>query len=655
MAFASSKEDISKMECSICTEVFREPRSLNCSHIFCETCIQTWVMRLSADSPQLQGIECPLCREVTKPPKTGLPPDKWASHLQRATTGQLRLKSSTDISFCDPCMLVNERNTARYCCIDCGEKICIDCEKTHKRFRPTRDHKVFELTIDNQRSQLEQMQEIQKLLMCDKHSDKPIEFYCEEDEEVFCSTCAFIDHRSCSDVQEIDNEYDQGKPMRTVKKIFTNMKETLDNYSKIYTSYEKDLNEDHSKLKATVHDAKVKLIKSIERSENKLIAESKAATDAFVHGCRNDLKEIKTRSDYVSLSTNTAQYCLRNDIGKKAHFIVKCKLEKRLDQINEQTGELSADFDSKFKRLKLVDNMDYVFPQTGVLGKMEEYSQILEVPSSNDIREMSEKNNLVPTFDLASPAGQLSKQKSYFVSCDFFTDEIGVFSDQRNRRVVMYSINNNDILAQLKPKSYPWTVVTSGKDVLVSFPDEKKVVVFDEHLRKKRELHLKGMSASFQLELPDTIFTMIQSGIASSPAKFDLISGKPKECLARNLKIEETPDHFHLDEERLYWSCERINTVIAYDYQNDAKEFEYSHSDLVWPTGIDTDFDGNIYICGLKSRNIHVLENGGTLLRVFDLSSYNISPTFIRVSENGEDVIILGDANNTGPFFFKLK
>lgn len=63
------------MACPICFEVYttggsNAPRTLDCSHSFCEGCINRWVEVAPAAAGQIQGgvsprIACPLCRQVT--------------------------------------------------------------------------------------------------------------------------------------------------------------------------------------------------------------------------------------------------------------------------------------------------------------------------------------------------------------------------------------------------------------------------------------------------------------------------------------------------------------------------------------------------------------------------------------------------------------
>ncbi|XP_029557617.1 nuclear factor 7, brain [Salmo trutta] len=110
MATASPLTD--NLRCSICTEVFTEPVSLNCQHTFCKSCIQQSLKALQ---------QCPLCGsclfrdstfEINKPkPKPRLKPkpegvEQSSDHgewRQRTTAGQDMCSKHNEILqlFCD--------------------------------------------------------------------------------------------------------------------------------------------------------------------------------------------------------------------------------------------------------------------------------------------------------------------------------------------------------------------------------------------------------------------------------------------------------------------------------------------------------------------------------------------------------------------------
>ena len=81
MATAASVEDMSTkvieegLTCCLCYELLKEPKVLECPHVFCLECLQKWVKK----KPR---IECPECRYVTVVPQGGLGNLKTNLHVK---------------------------------------------------------------------------------------------------------------------------------------------------------------------------------------------------------------------------------------------------------------------------------------------------------------------------------------------------------------------------------------------------------------------------------------------------------------------------------------------------------------------------------------------------------------------------------------------
>ena len=67
-----------QLECSICYEIFKEPRELPCGHSFCTACLE----RL-ASFGNLEYVDCPSCRKRHKRPSNGFRIDFKAFELFR--------------------------------------------------------------------------------------------------------------------------------------------------------------------------------------------------------------------------------------------------------------------------------------------------------------------------------------------------------------------------------------------------------------------------------------------------------------------------------------------------------------------------------------------------------------------------------------------
>ena len=98
MATASSlvqKLDREFLECGICLDQFKQPRSLPCLHAFCHECLNIWCQKQSE-------IRCPNCNRPTVIPKDGVagfPVQFMVNNLQE-TVGLEKLKVGVQAELC---------------------------------------------------------------------------------------------------------------------------------------------------------------------------------------------------------------------------------------------------------------------------------------------------------------------------------------------------------------------------------------------------------------------------------------------------------------------------------------------------------------------------------------------------------------------------
>ncbi|XP_072027753.1 tripartite motif-containing protein 2-like [Amphiura filiformis] len=144
MATASSASNpnisLSLMEeeltCSICFNLLRDPKELDCLHVFCLQCLQSWVKEPT--------IECPECRHVTTVPHGGLANLKTILRL-KATCMVKKYEEHVDeqkegTPFCPN----HEGERQHFFCVTCGVTVCRDCLVLEHE-RP--QHEIKELKV----------------------------------------------------------------------------------------------------------------------------------------------------------------------------------------------------------------------------------------------------------------------------------------------------------------------------------------------------------------------------------------------------------------------------------------------------------------------------------------------------------------------------
>ena len=123
------------LSCSICLDVFNEPRAFSCLHSFCYACPEGWVKKSKSN----KTICCPSCKVVSPVPSGGLKTIKYnyflADQVKRMNGIDVKsrlkgAKSRQNIRFSvlAPIYCKNHpRNPIDQYCADCDFAVCVTC------------------------------------------------------------------------------------------------------------------------------------------------------------------------------------------------------------------------------------------------------------------------------------------------------------------------------------------------------------------------------------------------------------------------------------------------------------------------------------------------------------------------------------------------
>ena len=180
-----------EVTCSICLNIFTNPKILPCLHTFCFNCLQILWQQADAEGVN-RIINCPQCREkVPLSSVEKLPASFSVSRLVDIVQMQDRLTNEAPPT-CQSC----SRNTrAVACCTPCGIFLCSPCLDVHKTLKVTSSHQINSLDdIKSGKVTVPSMLD-HKQEMCTIHPDKPLELFCKKEECLICLGCAVVNHR----------------------------------------------------------------------------------------------------------------------------------------------------------------------------------------------------------------------------------------------------------------------------------------------------------------------------------------------------------------------------------------------------------------------------------------------------------------------------
>ena len=191
---AVAKQAIKKLEdqltCAICLDDLKNPKLLQCFHVYCKDCLQRLVVQ---DQQGQLSLSCPTCRQSTVLPQatgvSGLQSAFNVHHLLEIKDALEKVKEPQKVK-CDKC---KTPKPATSYCRDCGEFICATCTSVHREWDAFAKHEV--VAMEQFESKVKQLDVLKKVtLYCPLHQGKELELYCETCEELICHNCTVSKH-----------------------------------------------------------------------------------------------------------------------------------------------------------------------------------------------------------------------------------------------------------------------------------------------------------------------------------------------------------------------------------------------------------------------------------------------------------------------------
>ena len=302
MAAKSHAKALKKLEdqltCAICLEAFKDPKLLQCFHVYCKECLERLVV---TDQQGKASVRCPTCRRATLlPPATTVADLQSAFHIHHLFEIQdafEKVKAPQKV-LCGMCK--KDVRTATSYCRDYGEFICATCADVHAQWDMFAKHEV--VGLDEFEKKVKQLDALKKVaLYCSLHQGKELELYCESCEELICHNCTVKKHK--------DHQYD------LVGDIFDEQK---------------------AKITASLEPVEMQL-KALKKAIRKIIANSKA-----VNAKREEVEtEINKKAEDLHNAIELGKAELLRELNEETQKIVK-ELATQKDKLETVETQLTS-------------------------------------------------------------------------------------------------------------------------------------------------------------------------------------------------------------------------------------------------------------------------------------------------------------------------
>ena len=335
MAAKELKKAADNLACSVCYQVFKNPKYLPCYHSFCEECLD----KIQKESK----ITCPECRQEATVPTGGvkaLPNNFLINRLVDELIIKRKVDGEEEVQ-CDRC---EEADPVVSFCLDCGgEFLCHFCHESHKRDKRSRGHKI--LPLAELRSNKDALQIKAKIPPCKEH-DYELKHYCETCDQLVCLYCTMKAHSNHSHdtvknmAEKHRNELE--KITAPIHKMIEGLAEAHDNTDKMgkdlkqrgsevdkeidqyYDGLVQKLMEQKQQTKQQLHDTLSQIEKAISMQLEEI---------EFTQGEVSSVKELKDRleksSDEEALSAKKQMItCMKQLSGKYDEWNISMQCTK---------------------------------------------------------------------------------------------------------------------------------------------------------------------------------------------------------------------------------------------------------------------------------------------------------------------------------------
>ena len=182
--FHNLREEVS---CSVCTNIYTDPKQLPCLHSFCLHCLNQW----HRTSHGRDTIRCPKCQALSRVPDSGDLKDLPTSFYLNGLIDVLAIREcKTSQVKCGNC---DKSSSESSYCFHCCAFYCQECVIGHNIMKNYKDHRVLALK-EFQDKDYEDLMKRPALCPKEDHNKEELKYFCKTCEMPVCQICVTLDH-----------------------------------------------------------------------------------------------------------------------------------------------------------------------------------------------------------------------------------------------------------------------------------------------------------------------------------------------------------------------------------------------------------------------------------------------------------------------------
>jgi hypothetical protein len=449
---------------------------------------------------------------------------------------------------------------------------------------------------------------ISGVVACTEHPEKTIEIYCNDHCKPCCTVCATVHHRKCEHVVTIHKAVCGVKESSKATELLTKLKDTSVKLSEILTTRKDNVSrfeEETNAVLVEISKVRESINKHLDEIENKLRKEMTSTKKTIGLRLNDDVTELSSLKSTVDNWRDMFEVCLSK--GSEIQCLVN------LDELLEKVPRMDDDISKLLREMKDIsvsftpEDLIQIMASIGHIKTTETIPHsLIDKEEKKQVNFQTGKIKVLFTINVGTCQNGTVQQ----VSGIFFNDDVLV-TDYANNRIIMYD-DQGVQKKELQIANFP-TDITKVNDFTVAVATSStKVYLVDPKLLTLSRIFTIDVGA-FGISYVDDEYIVVKDGTISwiDPTTGNQIRELNTGCDTRFVSSSCKGEIIYMN------SVSSVKCVST-----KGNNLTYKSDGLGWPYNHDTDCDGNIYIVGQSSHNIHQLTSDGKCIRIIPVSDF---------------------------------
>ncbi|XP_053404950.1 E3 ubiquitin-protein ligase TRIM71-like [Mercenaria mercenaria] len=516
---------------------------------------------------------------------------------------------------CQPCSRKDLKTTADVFCSQCDEFQCSECSKAHTVYAFRKIHKLVNAT------------DMKGMASCEQH-EKLLEYFCEDENQLCCSTCAIVDHRKCHSVVEVPKT--AGKSRYAGSHLKRKLEEAKSKAEMIVSHTESSKEQLSKDIKSIFIE-----IKRMRGDMNKMFDDLDVyvtrETDAFQAEVTNKLAQKRSSCEkHISDATKLLEIvdtALENGTPSQ-QFIVKEKLKR-------QANELYRNVENDCQNLEFA-TVNFKFDGTIILppfnisgyvpGELTLNYTLPEAKKSVAAVDPITKLKKITSIDLKQ-AGNNVKEPLY-TGLDFLPDGRLFAVDNKNNKCLIYNEKLEKVGSYQLSYSPQSVVAISEEEVAITSSGKYQIdflrVSKSNDITLIRTCKVKAQNESICLK--DERHFAVGTIDDTRPVRIVSMSGEEKHFNVnfpnKKYSVGTSACNYIRNTEKMILTDRHEHTVYIYDVATNTRVV-VKDKQIKEPRGVAVGPSDCILVCSMRTDSIVQISQTGQII-----SSYKLAMKF---------------------------